>query len=168
MEVVTPSFTGLPEGKVSHLVVFGLDEQRYALRLSAVDQIVRVVEITFLPKAPDIILGVVNVRGQIVPVYNLRARFHLPNREPFLADHLIVARTANRTVALVADQVAGVVTRPREEVTRTQNIFPSLEYVEGVVKLEDGLVFIHDLNTFLSIDEESLLEEAMVPAQELP
>ena len=166
METGPPSFPGPDGGDVGQLVVFNLEEQRYALRLSAVEQIVRVVEITLLPQAPDIIRGVVNIRGRIVPVYDIRTRFRLSNRELSLSDHLIVARTARRTVALVVDRVTGVVARTDEEVTGTQHISSSLEYVEGVVKLEDGLVFIHDLDTFLSVGEEARLEEALSPAQE--
>jgi purine-binding chemotaxis protein CheW len=166
METDPQSSLGLDGGKASQLVVFGLEEQRYALRLSAVEQIVRVVEITALPKAPEIILGVINIRGRIIPVYDIRARFRLPDRELFLSDHLIVARTSRHAVALVVDKVTGVVARPHEEVTEAQHISPSLEYVEGVVKLEDGLVFIHDLDTFLSAEEEIRLEEAMSPTQE--
>ncbi len=146
----------------SQLVVFALDEQRYALRLAAVDQIVRVVEIAPLPQAPGIILGIVNIQGRIAPVFHIRMRFHLPDREIRLSDHLIIARTAKRFVALVADTVTGVVTQAKEEMTDAGRILPGLEYVEGVVKLDDGLVFIHDLDTFLSVEEEKTLEKAMV------
>ncbi len=168
MKAISQSSAEFREGKAGQLVVFALDEQRYALRLSAVEQIVRVVEITSLPKAPEIILGVINIHGRIVPVYNIRARFRLPVREFSLSDHLIVACTAKRAVALVADRVEGVVARTDEEVTEIQDISPSLEYIEGVVKLEDGLVFIHDLGTFLSVEEEARLAEALTPAQESP
>ena len=153
-------FVGSNSGQ---LVVFALDEQRYALRLSAVAQIVRVVEISPLPKAPEIILGVVNIRGQIVPVFHIRKRFRLPERDISLSNHLIIARSAKRVVALVADTVIGVVTRADGELTTVEQIFPGLDYVEGVVKLDDGLVFIHDLDTFLSIEEEKTLEKAMTP-----
>ncbi|SRR5258707_659837 len=152
-------------GGGSHrLVVFGLDEQRYALRLGAVEQVVRMVEITPLPQAPEIILGVVNIRGRIVPVFHLRKRFHLPERDFGLGDHLIVARTARRTVALVADAVLSVAARADEELVAVERIFPGLDYVEGVVKLDDGLVFIHDLDTFLSLEEEKTMEQALAPA----
>jgi len=166
MKAVSPSSVGLGESKTGQLVVFGLDEQQYALRLSAVEQIVRVVEITSLPKAPEIILGAVNIRGRIVPVFDIRARFRLTKREFLLSDHLIVAHTKKRAVALVVDKVTSVVAKTDEDVIDAQHISPGLEYLEGVVKLEDGLVFIHDLETFLSVAEEIQLEEAMSPMQE--
>ncbi len=145
------------------MIVFNLDEQRYALRLSVVERIVRIVEITLLPNAPEIVLGVVNVRGQVIPVVNMRKRFFLPDREVILSDHLIIARTAKRTVALVADAVSGVVEYWKEELAAADGILPDLKYVEGVAKREDGLILIHDLDTFLSLEEEKTLEQAMTP-----
>ena len=143
------------------LVVFALEDQRYALHLSAVERIVRAVEMTPLPKAPEIVIGVINVQGRIIPVFNIRRRFHLPEREIELSDQLIIANTARRTVALVVDTVDGVIERLSEEITPADQVLPRIEYVEGIVKLENGLVLIHDLDKFLSIDEETKLDEAL-------
>ncbi len=74
----------------NQLVVFTLEEQRYALYLSAVERIVRIVEITPLPKALEIVFGVINVQGQVVPVVDIRKRFRLPEREMSLSDQLIM------------------------------------------------------------------------------
>lgn len=145
----------------NHYVVFSLDEQQYALHLSAVERIARMVEITPLPKAPEIVLGVVNVQGRIIPLVNIRRRFRLPEREMNLSDQLIIARTAKRTVALVADMVSGVIERSEREVIAAERILPRMEYVEGVVKLEDGMILIHDLDRFLSFEEEKALDEAI-------
>lgn len=143
------------------LVVFALEDQRYALHLSAVERIVRAVEMTPLPKAPEIVIGVINVQGRIIPVFNIRRRFYLPEREIELSDQLIIANTARRTVALVVDTVDGVIERLSEEVTPADQVLPRIEYVEGIVKLENGLVLIHDLDKFLSIDEGTKLDEAL-------
>ena len=145
------------------IVVFNLDEQQYALHLSAVERIVRVAEITLVPQAPAIVLGVINIQGRVIPVINIRKRFCLPDREMSLSDHLIIARTARRAAAMVADAVVSVVERWEEELTAADRILPGLEYVEGVVKLEDGLILIHNLDTFLSLEEEKTLEQAMTP-----
>jgi len=145
----------------SQLVVFTLDEQRYALYLSAVEKIARIVEISPLPKAPEIVLGVVNVQGRIIPVVNVRKRFHLPERESNLSDQLIIAQTSGRAVALVVDSVSGVIEGSEQDVIEATKFLPHLEYVEGVVKLEDGIILIHDLEKFLSLEEEKALNDAM-------
>ena len=112
------------------IVVFQLDGQPYALQLSAVARIVRVVEVTPLPKAPEIVLGVVNLQGRIIPVFNIRRRFRLPERELNLSDQLIVAHTSARTVGPVVDTVKGVVELPGRELVGAQHILPELELIE--------------------------------------
>lgn len=151
------------DAAIRQLVVFNLADQRYALHLSAVERVVLIAELTALPKAPEIVLGIINVRGRIVPVVDTRRRFGLPAREVNLSDHLIIARTSRRVVALLADAVAGVVQHSRAAITAAEQILRNLEYVEGVVKLDDGLILIHDLDTFLSAVEERTLEQVMPP-----
>jgi purine-binding chemotaxis protein CheW len=143
------------------LVVFTLDEQRYALRLEAVERIVRLVGVTPLPKAPEIVLGVVNVQGRILPVVNIRQRFGLPERETDLGDRLILAQASRRSVALVADGVSGVMAWPEQEVIEATRILPGIQYVQGVAKLPDGMILIHDLDKFLSLEEEERLDSAL-------
>lgn len=145
----------------NRLVVFVLGDQRYALNLSAVERVVRMAEITPLPKAPDVALGVVNARGQVIPVINVRRRFRLPERQIALTDQLVVARTARRLVALVADAVTDVIACPERDLIAAARIVPGVGYVQGVVKLKDGLVLIHDLDQFLSLEEERTLDQAM-------
>lgn len=142
-------------------IAFSLGDQRYALPLSAVDRVVRMVAITPLPKAPDIVLGVVNLQGQVIPVINIRRRFSLPDKTIALSDQLIVAHTSRRPVALVADAVHDVIDSSSQTLIETEGILPEIEYVSGVVKLEDGLILIHDLEKFLSLDEESSLNQAL-------
>ena len=146
---------------LNHLIVFALDRQRYALPLPVVDRVVRMVAITPLPKAPDIVLGVVNIQGRVIPVIDMRRRFRLPEREIVLTDQLVVAHTVRRPVALVADAVQDVITCAEQSLIAAENILPQVKYVEGVVKLTDGLILIHDLDKFLSLEEESSLDQAL-------
>jgi purine-binding chemotaxis protein CheW len=143
------------------LVVWTFDAQRYALPLSAVERVVRAVEVTPLPAAPDIVCGVVNVHGQIVPVVDVRRRFHLPARETTLADQIVIAQSARRKVAFFIDAIGGVAECEERDVVPGNRIVPGLERVAGVAKLEDGLILIHDLDSFLSLDEEEVLDKAM-------
>ena len=145
------------------IVSFTLEAGRYALPLAAVERVVPVVEFTPLPKAPEIVLGIVNQGGRIIPVVNVRRRFGHPEREVQLSDQLIVARTSRRRVALLVDGVEGLIERAKHEITQAPDVLPGLEYVRGIAKLADGLVLIHDLNTFLSLEEEQRLDEALAP-----
>jgi purine-binding chemotaxis protein CheW len=145
-------------------VVFNLDELRMALVLPAVERVVRAVYFNPLPDAPQIVLGVVNVQGRVIPVVNMRKRFRLPDRETALTDRLVIAQTIRRTVALAVDSVAGVVEYPGPALVGAGDILPGLKYVTGVAKLDDGLIFIHDLDRFLSLDEEETLDRALATA----
>lgn len=143
------------------LVVFCLDGQRHALPMAAVERIVRAVEVTPLPGAPAVVLGAVNVRGRIFPVLSLRQRFGLPEREIRITDQFVIAQTLRRTVVLPVDEALDVIERPESAVVRPDGIVPGLDLLQGVVKLDDGLILIHDLDKFLSLDEAHALDAAM-------
>jgi len=143
------------------LVVFTLDEQRYAVPLSAVERIVRMVEITRVPRTPEIVLGVINAQGWVIPVVDLRRRFRLPTRVPHLSDQLLIAHTSKRPVALVVDAVTEVVTLSEQEMVEGETILAHLDYLTGVLKGPDGLILIHDLDSCLSLEEEQALYDAI-------
>lgn len=142
-------------------VVFILDNQRYAVYLSSVERIVSMVEITPFPKAPEIVIGIINLQGRIIPVINIRKRFGLPDKETDLNDQLVIARTSRRSVALVADAVTGIIGCSDGKVVKAEQILPGAGYIDGVVKLEDGMVLIHDIEKFLSLEEEEKLDKAL-------
>lgn len=142
-------------------LVFTLDGQRYALHLSAIDRVVRMVRITPLPSAPDVLLGIVNIEGRVIPVINVRQRFNLPKREISLSDKLIFARTDRRSIALVADTVTDVIECADRSLVSAEHILHGLGQVEGVIKFENGLILIHNLDKFLSLEEEKSLELAL-------
>jgi purine-binding chemotaxis protein CheW len=123
------------------------------------------VEVTPLPKAPAIVLGVVSIGGITVPVFSIRKRVGLSEGEASLSDQLIVADTASRLVALVVDAVIGVVERSTEEIVQARAIVPGAEYVEGIARYEEDMLFIHDLDRFLSQDEENQLHAALAKGQ---
>jgi purine-binding chemotaxis protein CheW len=113
-----------PDPGTNQIVVFTLGDRRYGLPLSAVERIVRVVDVTSLPKAPDIVLGVVNVQGRVIPVINVLRRFRLPEREIALTDQMVVARVARRPVALVVDSVTGALEYSEHEAVAAQDVLP--------------------------------------------
>ncbi|MDY6861397.1 MAG: chemotaxis protein CheW [Thermodesulfobacteriota bacterium] len=148
--------------KSKQFVVFFLDNQKYALSLPDVKRAVRAVEITSLPEAPEIVSGVINIQGLITPVINIRKRFRLQEKEIDPKDRFIIADTSKRLVVLMVDEVEGVIESKSQEIVTGEKILPGMEYVEGVLKLEDGIVFIHDLSRFLSLEEDQKLDDAMV------
>ena len=153
--------SNLQQTDSNQILVFTLDEPRYALYLSAVERVVRAVEITQLPKAPQFVLGVINVQGQIIPVVDIRQRLHLPARDLNPDNQFIIAHTSRRRVALVVDSVAGTRQLADRELVNAEQVMPGAEYIHGVAKLEDRLVIICDLDQFLSFDEERVLDATL-------
>lgn len=145
------------------LVICQLDELRIALNLSSVERVLRAVYPTNLPAAPDIVLGIINVQGCVIPLINPRRRFRLPDRMPGLNDQFIIAHTGTRPVALAVDKVFSVTDYPEQDIVAADDVLPDMQYVAGVVKLGDGLILIHNLDTFLSLEEEVALDQALSP-----
>ena len=140
------------------LLVFTLEDRRLALKASSVIRAERAAEITPLPDAPAGVRGLVNIAGTIVPVYDLRVKFQMPPRDLRASDFFILAAAGSRTVAVIADDLIGLV---ECAVTSTESIAPEVSLVDGVVKLDSDLVLIHDLGRFLSDGQEELLKTAL-------
>jgi purine-binding chemotaxis protein CheW len=147
--------------QLSPYLIFRLDAQRCALPLEVVDRVLGAAEITPLPQAPGVVLGVLDLGGEVRPVLSLRQRFRRPERPVQPADHFLLAQAGPRPVVLMVDSVEGVRHLAAGAIVPPQGIAPGLEMVRGVAVLPDGLVLIHDLETFLSLDEAAALDAAM-------
>lgn len=146
------------------IVIFTLGEPRCALPLARVERVIRAVEISPLPKAPDIILGVINAAGTLIPVIDVRRRFRFPERALSVNDRYIIAKTANRSVALVVDGVDEISEITAEEMVQAEQCQPFAEHLKGVAKIKGNLIMIYDLDQFLSLDEEQALDSAIAIA----
>jgi purine-binding chemotaxis protein CheW len=157
---------GEPNGL--EVLVFELGGQRYGVPAAAVQEVVRAVTIVPLPRAPAAVEGIINVRGRIAPVLDLRQRFRLPARPLEHTDHLVVARAGQRLVALRVDRASDLVRLAGKDIEEARDAVPGAEYVTWVAKLPDDLVVIHDLETFLSRAETEALEGALALAPVAP
>ncbi|MFH0968307.1 MAG: chemotaxis protein CheW [Methanobacteriota archaeon] len=147
------------------ILVFSLDNHRYAMPLSTAERVIRMVEITPLPKAPDSVLGIINMHGKIIPVYNIRQRFDLPEREIEIHDQLIIAHTTSQKVAMAVETVEGIIELSDQSVPIAE-FLPSIPYVNHVVKLPDGMILVIDIDGFLSLPEEEFLLAAISQGSE--
>jgi purine-binding chemotaxis protein CheW len=146
------------------LLVFSLDRARYAIPADDVREIVRAVAVASLPKAPAIVEGVVNVRGEIVPVLDIRGRFGLPPAALHPDQHFIVLRAGARTVALRVDRAQDLV-EIDARVVDSPAVAPGAKYLAGIARLPDGLLVIHDIESFLSLDEGQAMDRAISGAR---
>lgn len=147
--------------RTREVLVFEVEGETYGLPTADVRELVRAVAITPLPNAPSVIEGVVNVRGHVLPVLDVRARFRLPAKPLDPSDHFIVASAGARGVILRVDRASHLALIDEASVQPPETLGPSGTYVAGVAKLPDGLVLIHDVTTFLSAAEAASLDEAL-------
>lgn len=142
-------------------VPFSIDGLCLALPLEKAERVIPAVEVTQLPKAPDAVLGVINLGGRVIPVFDLRKRFGLPEKELLPENRLIIAAGSRRTVAIVADVVKGVIEAGAELMATSGEVLSGLAHVKGVLKTESGMLVIQDIDSFLSIEEENELASAL-------
>lgn len=142
------------------VLVLEVGGHRCGLPVEVVVELHRMVAGTPLPEAPAVIDGVIDVRGTIVAVLDLRARFGLSRRPARPSDQLVVVAAKDRKVALRADRVLDLVTVPADTVVAAVGL-PTDSHLQGVARLDDGLLLIHDVGAFLSDDEAAALDEAL-------
>jgi purine-binding chemotaxis protein CheW len=147
------------------VLVFEVGGHRYGLPAADVQELLRAVSIVPLPRAPAIIEGIINLRGRLVPVLDVRRRFRLLARPLHPSDHFIVARAGERVVALRVDRAVDLVRLEAEDIEEAGAVVPGAEYVAWVARSPHDLVLIHDLRTFLSREESAALDEAAAPAE---
>lgn len=143
--------------------MFLLGSDRFALPCARVREIVTAVAVQSLPKGPRIVEGVVNVRGTVVPVLDVRSRFRHEPRALHHDQHFILAHTRGRLVALRVDRAVDVITVDASAI-RPASVVPGVDHVAGIAAVDDGLVVIQDLDRFLALEEAAAMDAALADA----
>ena len=117
-------------------LIFKLDNRNYGLPLEFVSRVIRAVEIIPVPNETPLIRGVINLHGEMVSVFDLRALFNLPHRDILLSDRLILLAVGERQLALLADAVDGILEPRLIDVMRAKNVVLNTDILDGV--LEQG------------------------------
>lgn len=146
---------------VVRLLVFAVDEHRFALRLEEIDCIIRAVELIPLPGAPQVIRGAFSFHGRIVPVADPRRRLRLPDRDIELGDRIVVARVASRMLGVLVGGHTDLADCAVADISAAADVYWGSASVEGIARLRDGLVLIQNLEGFLSLEETGRLAEAL-------
>jgi purine-binding chemotaxis protein CheW len=156
--------------RTEKLLIFTLSDLRCALQLSDIERILSAVAISPVPKAPEIVMGLINVHGRIIPVLNIRTLLRLPKIEMTLNvnDQIIIARTTSRPVAILVDNVQGVAEFSDQDIIAPEKLYPGIQYLQGVTKLKDGILSIYNLDRFLSSEEKAEIEHLLTGGISMP
>ena len=137
-------------------------QEEFALDVLSVQEINRMVEVTRVPKAPYFVEGVINLRGRIIPVLDLRRRFGLPAAERTDHSRIMVVLLRNRMVGLIVDEVVEVLRIPKSTIEPPPTVGSSAgsEFTQGVGRIEDRLLIVLDLNRLLLPSEQAAVDAA--------
>ena len=144
------------KAKECQLVVFTIGEEEFGVDISQVREIVRLVAITYLPKAPGFIEGVVNLRGQVLAVIDLAKRLGISSKARGETTRIIVVEVADNTVGMTVDSVSEVLRLGSEFVEEVPALIDTEvpeHFIRGVGKLKDRLLVLLDLKNILTLDE---------------
>lgn len=147
------------EQKDFHLVTFNLGEE-YGVPISQVQEIVRVGGITMVPNSPSYMEGVINLRGRVLSVLNLRKRLGLPARETSNASRIVVTEVGSKVIGLLVDSVSHVIKIPSElvELPPEEVLEIDTDYITGVGKIKERLIILLDLEKLLKREKIEISE----------
>jgi len=139
---------------------FKLMDDLYAVDIMRINEIIRPQKLTVLPKAPSFIEGVINLRGTVIPVVDLRKRFDMPSRSSTASTRLLILRISGQSVGLVVDDVTEVITVPVKDIKSPPAVSDGMavDYLLGVCLSGDVLVMMLDIDKLLTINEVKALE----------
>jgi purine-binding chemotaxis protein CheW len=141
------------------LVGLELAGELYGVEISKIQEIIRMQPITSVPNGPAFVVGLTNLRGRVIPVMDLRARFSLAVSEPTRRSRIVVVEMGEHTVGLIVDAVSEVLRVSADTVEPPSSLIATADsaYLRGVAKIDQRLVLLLDLSHVLSTDEDALL-----------
>lgn len=154
--------TAALEAQSREFLVFTLGNEEYAIDILKVQEIRGYENVTRIANAPDFIKGVTNLRGIIVPIIDLRIKFHLDKVEYGGQTVVIVVNVADRVMGIVVDGVSDVMTLTSEQIKPAPEFGVTLssDYLSGLGSLEDRMLVLVDIDKLLTSEEMALVEQA--------
>jgi purine-binding chemotaxis protein CheW len=139
----------------NQLVVFNLAAESYAVDINRVREIIQLQPVTRVPGTPASVEGVINLRGSVIPIVDLRKRFQLNTVEHNKDTRIVVVSCKGSEVGIIVDSVAEVLRIPVDSIEPASNVFSDqhLEHLKGIVKLQGRLVILLDMDQVLSKQE---------------
>jgi purine-binding chemotaxis protein CheW len=150
--------------EILQLVTFNLENEEYAVDILKVQEINRMREITRVPNTPAYVEGVINLRGKVIPVVNLRSKFSLDERENDTQSRIMIMDIQGITMGLVVDAVSEVLRIPSNIVEPTPPMASNIstEFIRGIAKLEDRLIILLDMEMLVGKVEDSAFADTSV------
>ena len=145
------------------LVLFGLDKEIYGVDISTVHEIIRMQPVTKVPKAPFYVEGIINLRGRVIPVVDIRKRFGLDCVEQTQDSRIVVVDIGGTTIGMIVDEVTEVMRIPSDSIEPRSDIVAAgdSDYLLGIARVGEQMVILLDLNKLLPKSEVSGLGDVL-------
>jgi len=146
---------GLHDGRVVQLVSFMLDDVEYGIDILSVHEILRFPEMTRLPNTPPFIKGVINLRGNVIPVVDMRIRFGFPEGSITDLTRIIVVETGGKQVGILVDNVYQVVRLPVASIDPPSELITGIseDFISGIGRLRDRLIVLLNMTQIIFLEE---------------
>jgi purine-binding chemotaxis protein CheW len=153
---------------VKQLISFMVGAEEYGLELLRVKEVIRMRQITWLPKAPASVKGVINLRGDVIPIVDLRERFGLSSQEQTAMTRVIVVEVQGRMVGMVVDSANQVVRVPADQFDPPPTVLgeASRDFITAVGKMGTTLIIVLDVDKILNTEEMKQIASSLVQAVE--
>jgi purine-binding chemotaxis protein CheW len=141
------------------LVSFNIGVEEFGVDILRVNEIIKFIDITHLPNSPEFVEGIINLRGKVIPVIDLRIRMHFPKRKPDNSTRIMVVEVGGKTVGFIVDSVSEVLRISKDIFEAPPEIVAGInaEYISAVGKLENRILILLDLEKVLSNEEDKQL-----------
>lgn len=141
----------LHDDDLIQLVTFRIGEEEFGVDILVVKEIIRLMQITMVPRAPEFIEGVINLRGKVIPVINMRTRFNKADHPPDNSTRIVVMELGQKIVGFLVDGVSEVLRIPESTVEDPPPVVAGIgsEYIRGLGKLDNRLLILLDLDHLL-------------------
>lgn len=143
-------------------IVFSINQQIFGIEILKIKEVLSYRKITPLPQVEGFVRGIINLRGAVIPVFDLREKFNLPAKEYTRFHVIIVVEIAGRVMGVIVDEISDVLDILPEEFQTTGNLPSNLqqEYLKGVGKKQDEMIILLDIDRLLSPEELELVDAA--------
>ena len=151
----------IKETDIRGLVTFKIGEEEFGVNILSVETIIQMMEITKIPRAPEFVEGVINLRGMIIPIIDFRKRFKMNSRSEDKNTRIIVTNVEKKQMGFIVDSVSEVIRLPATAIEPPPSIVAGIEadYIEGVGKLDDRLLILINIQKIFSETEKENLEQ---------
>ncbi len=140
------------------LVTFNLQDDEYGFHVDFVHEVRRMRKVVYVPEAPAFVEGLIKLRGEIIPVVDLRKRLGLAKKEHKKSTRIIIVKVKGHTLGVIVDSVNEVLAISEGDIDHPDSVLKDTAFLKGVAKVPGRMILIIDIDRLLTLEEKELLE----------